>query len=47
MKPFGCNFVLNVTNKNNPRQLIRFPGRVGPKDFKSWYSQFPCLMFSI
>jgi len=33
------------------RQLIPkkyfFPGRVRPTDFKSWYSQLPCLTFSI
>jgi len=26
---------------------VRFPGRVRPKDFKSWYSQLPRLAFSI
>jgi len=24
-----------------------FSGRVRPTDFKSWYSQLPCLTFSI
>jgi len=26
---------------------VWFPGRVRPKNFKSWYSQLPCLTFSI
>jgi len=25
------------------RASVQFPGRVRPKDFKSWYSQLPCL----
>jgi len=46
--PEGPDHLVVPQSSSRSRETrVRFLGRVRPKDFKSWYSQLPCLTFSI